>query len=59
MDAIGFETAAFVLMAISLPLISMGSTGAGSLWIVGFAVLAIGAAIPPAIRFTSLSESAM
>jgi len=58
MDAIGFETAAFLLMAISLPLISLGSAGGGSLWIVGFAVLVVGTTIPPVLRFANPSASA-
>ncbi|WP_253737512.1 hypothetical protein [Halohasta salina] len=52
MERIEFETVAFVLMAISLPLISLGSTGSAStLWTVGFAVLVVGTAIPPLMRY--------
>lgn len=59
MDALELETVAFVLMALSLPLISVGSAGSGStLWIVGFAVLVVGTAIPPALRFLGPSETA-
>jgi len=56
MDAIKLETAAFLLMALSLPLISIGSTGSGSLWIVGFAVLVAGTMIPPILRYIETPE---
>jgi len=52
MDEINFETVAFLLMAASLPLISFGATGnIDPVWILGFALLAIGTAIPPVYRF--------
>lgn len=51
MDANDFETATFVLMALALPLISLGATGGTSLWGVGFALLVVGAVIPPTLRF--------
>jgi|GEM_PF-941826 hypothetical protein len=57
MDAIQLETAAFLLMALSLPLISVGSTGSGSLWIVGFAVLVIGTMIPPILRYMDTPQA--
>jgi len=58
MDAIRLETVAFLLMALSLPLISIGSTGSGSLWIVGFAVLVAGTTIPPILRYIETPERA-
>jgi hypothetical protein len=57
MDAIRYETAAFLLMTLSLPLISVGSTGTGSLWMVGFAVLVVGTTVPPVLRFMKPSEA--
>lgn len=59
MDEINFETVAFVLMAVSLPLISFGATGdVDPVWILGFALLAIGTAIPPIYRFTGTDDAA-
>lgn len=58
MDEINFETVAFLLMAVSLPLISLGATGdVDPVWILGFALLAIGTAIPPIYRFTGSEGS--
>jgi len=57
MESIELETLAFVLMALSLPLISVGSTGSGSaLWTAGFAVLVVGTAIPPILRYIEPPE---
>ncbi len=59
MDEINFETVAFLLMAVSLPLISLGATGQiDPLWILGFALLAIGTAIPPVYRFAGADDAA-
>lgn len=53
-------TLAFVLMALSLPLISYGSTaGIAALWVVGLAMLAVGGLIPPAVRFTATDPDAL
>ena len=58
MESIELETLAFVLMALSLPLISLGSTGSGSaVWTVGFAVLVVGTAIPPLLRYIEPPEA--
>jgi hypothetical protein len=57
MDAIKFETAAFLLMAVSLPLISFGAMGGTSLWVAGFGILVVATVIPPLLRFTDASKS--
>lgn len=58
MDEINAETVAFLLMAVSLPLISFGATGEMEpVWLLGFALLAIAAAIPPIYRFTGGDEA--
>lgn len=58
MDRIELETVAFVLLTLSLPLISVGSTGNGStLWTVGFVVLVVGTAIPPLLRYIDPLEA--
>ena len=54
MDAIKFETAAFLLMAVSLPFGAMGGT---SLWVAGFGILVVATVIPPLLRFTDASKS--
>lgn len=58
MDVNDFETAAFVLMALALPLISFGATGGTALWVVGFVLLAVGALIPPTLRFAGPEATA-
>lgn len=59
MDEINVETVAFLLMAAALPLISFGATGnIDPAWILGFALLAIGTAIPPAYRFAGSDDAA-
>lgn len=53
-------TLAFVLMALSLPLISYGATaGVAALWVVGLGMLAVGGLIPPAVRFTAADPDAL
>ncbi|QWC18190.1 hypothetical protein [Halorubrum sp. 2020YC2] len=51
---------AFVLMALSLPLISYGaSAGVAALWVGGLAMLAAGGLIPPAVRYTAADPDAL
>lgn len=53
MAEVRLYTLAFVLMTLSLPLISAGSVGENQLlWILGFVMLIFGALIPPAVRYT-------
>ncbi|MGM0684576.1 MAG: hypothetical protein ACQEUA_10320 [Halobacteriota archaeon] len=53
-------TLAFVLMALSLPLISYGTTAEiAVLWVIGLAMLAVGGLIPPAVRFTAADPDAL
>ena len=48
---------AFVLLLVSLPLISLGTTqDVVALWIVGFLVLAGGFLLPLALRFVPISQ---
>ena len=53
-------TLAFVLMALSLPLISYRATaGLAALWEIGLAMLAAGGLIPPTVRFTAADPDAL
>lgn len=59
MSEVRLYTLAFVLMALSLPLISIGSINEIELlWIIGFVMLIFGALIPPAVRCTVKQPSA-
>ncbi len=52
MDAIKAYTAAFVLIALALPLISYGSTsGAEALSTAGFAAIVVAGIIPLVVRY--------
>lgn len=52
MDVIRLFTVAFVLMAVSLPLISIGFTAdIAALWMLGLGSLVLGALVPPVARF--------
>ncbi|MES3518510.1 MAG: hypothetical protein PPP58_12695 [Natronomonas sp.] len=54
MSALRMFTAAFVLMALSLPLISLGaSSGIEAVSFAGLAALIVGALIPVVVRFTT------
>ncbi|WP_096395654.1 hypothetical protein [Halorubrum trapanicum] len=60
MGVLGRYTLAFALMALSLPLISYGSTAeVAALWAVGLAMLTVGGLIPPAVRFTAADPDAL
>lgn len=51
-------TVAFGLMALSLPLMSYGTTNeVAPLWGIGFAILAVGILIPPVLRYTNNAAS--
>ena len=53
MSSLRLYTLAFVLMAVSLPLISYGATaGLAALWAIGLALLFLAGLIPPVVRFT-------
>lgn len=59
MSSLRLYTLAFVLMAVSLPLISYGATaGIATLWGVGIAFLFAGGFIPPVARFTVVGSNA-
>ena len=52
------NTIAFVLMALSLPLVSYGAiNGIAASWAIGFAILTIGVLIPPALRYTNIEAA--
>lgn len=52
MNILRVFTIAFALMAVSLPLISVGFTAdLAALWMLGFGALILGALIPPIMRF--------
>lgn len=54
MYALRMYTIAFVLMAASLPLVSLGaSNGLSAAWLAGFGVLILGALIPVVVRFAA------
>lgn len=54
MNVIRLFTVAFVLMAVSLPLISVGFTAdLAALWMLGLGALVLGALIPPVVRFVA------
>ncbi len=51
-------TTAFALMALSLPLVSSGSTNQiTALWGIGFVILAVGVLIPPVLRYTDVEAA--
>lgn len=58
MAAVRLYTLAFMLMGLSLPLISVGSVNdIQILWVLGFVMLLVGALIPPTVRYTLKQSS--